>query len=105
MTGGASKIPPHIARELRRHIKPKAGAARQSNASSSSTSSSNNGKLYTFLGCTAFIGVTASFPYFGMAWIGPLNERDGVRRRLNNVAFDRASFMTYFFMIDAFICK
>ena len=87
MTGGASKIPPHIARELRRHVKPKIP-----NNSSTSTnkshfkfggfgkgdSSSSNSKLYTLLGCSAFIGITASFPFFGMAWIGRLSDKDGV---------------------------
>lgn len=86
MTGGASKIPPHIARELRRHVKPKIP-----NNSSTSTnkshfkfggfgkgdSSSSNSKLYTLLGCSAFIGITASFPFFGMAWIGRLSDKDG----------------------------
>ena len=70
------KIPPHIARELARHVK-----------SSKPTSAiiSNNGKTgenrekqyKTLLGCFAFIGVTASMPLVAMEWIGPLNEKDG----------------------------
>ncbi|GFH49709.1 hypothetical protein CTEN210_06185 [Chaetoceros tenuissimus] len=66
-----TKIPPHIARELKRHVQngAKSGA--------SSTGKKDNSKtIKTLLGCTAFIGFTASFPYLGMAWIGPLNDRD-----------------------------
>lgn len=74
---GASKIPPHIARELRRHVKPKAKASSGASAGKNTNKKpTDNGKLYTFLGCTAFVGVTASFPFFGMAWIGPLSDRD-----------------------------
>lgn len=77
---GASKIPPHIARELRRHVKPKAKASSGASAGKNTNKKpTDNGKLYTFLGCTAFVGVTASFPFFGMAWIGPLSDRDEVR--------------------------
>eukprot|EP00553_Chaetoceros_curvisetus_P005921 CAMPEP_0204618226 /NCGR_PEP_ID=MMETSP0717-20131115/4950_1 /ASSEMBLY_ACC=CAM_ASM_000666 /TAXON_ID=230516 /ORGANISM="Chaetoceros curvisetus" /LENGTH=138 /DNA_ID=CAMNT_0051631921 /DNA_START=1 /DNA_END=417 /DNA_ORIENTATION=+ len=68
---GASKIPPHIARELRRHV---LKTPHQSSSKSSSTE--GNGAIRTFLGCTAFIGVMASIPFVAMQWIGPLNERD-----------------------------
>ncbi len=75
---GANKIPPHIARELRRHVlkTPKSRSGHQSSSKSSSTE--GNGAIRTFLGCTAFIGVMASIPFVAMQWIGPLNERDEV---------------------------
>ena len=74
---GASKIPPHIARELGRHLKPR---SKGPGGSSAGKGQKDTGKLYTFLGCTAFIGITASFPYVGMAWIGRLTDKDEVRR-------------------------
>eukprot|EP00558_Chaetoceros_sp_UNC1202_P011609 CAMPEP_0197239640 /NCGR_PEP_ID=MMETSP1429-20130617/6089_1 /TAXON_ID=49237 /ORGANISM="Chaetoceros sp., Strain UNC1202" /LENGTH=133 /DNA_ID=CAMNT_0042699095 /DNA_START=73 /DNA_END=471 /DNA_ORIENTATION=+ len=63
------KVPEHIARELRRHVKPKPG---QSNSSSSG----NGSKVSTLIGCAAFIGVTASMPLLAMKWIQPLSDRD-----------------------------
>jgi hypothetical protein len=81
---GARKIPSHIERELRRHIRPasaKVSQPQQSSLSSShgATNNQNNKMLYyTLFGCTAFVGITASFPYLGAAWIGPLSERDEV---------------------------
>jgi hypothetical protein len=78
---GASKIPPHIARELGRHLKPR---SKGPGGSSAGKGQKDNGKLYTFLGCTAFIGITASFPYFGMAWIGRLTDKDEVRLSMNS---------------------
>lgn len=81
---GASKIPPHIARELKRHVRPRSASGPTSasaagkNAGKAGDSSSNS-KFYTLIGCTAFIGVTASFPLLGMAWIRPLSDRDEVR--------------------------
>jgi len=58
---GASKIPPHIARELKRHVRPRTVSGPTSAAGSSAGKnaaagdSSSNGKFYTFLGCTASI--------------------------------------------------
>lgn len=91
---GARKIPPYLERELRRHIKPSNKSSTSSSffgrsgSNSGASSSSSNGsqqqqdnkKFYTLLGCTAFVGITASFPYLGAAWIGPLSESDEVRR-------------------------
>jgi hypothetical protein len=94
---GARKIPSHLERELRRHIKPvvsnksspspsflwRSGSKSGSSSSSSSSSSQQeNKKFYTLLGCTAFVGITASFPYLGAIWIGPLSESDEVRKNM-----------------------
>ena len=81
---GASKIPPHIARELGRHLKPR---SKGPGGSSAGKGQKDTGKLYTFLGCTAFIGITASFPYVGMAWIGRLTDKDEVRLSMNYDGF------------------
>jgi hypothetical protein len=65
----ARKIPPHFARELKRHV------IKQTQSSSSSTSH-NNSTVKTLFGCVAFAGVTASIPYFALQWIAPLNDRE-----------------------------
>jgi hypothetical protein len=63
----ARKIPPHFARELKRHV------TKQTQSSFPSTNKSNIGR--TLVGCIAFAGVTASIPYFALQWIAPLNDR------------------------------
>jgi hypothetical protein len=78
---GASKIPPHIARELKRHVRPRPTSAAGSSAGKNAgkAEDSSNSKVYTLIGCAAFVGVTASFPLMGLAWIRPLSDRDEVR--------------------------
>ena len=76
----ARKVPPHIARELARHVKPSKTSTTSSNRASfggGSGSSNSNSKARTVIGCFAFVGVTASIPLWAMKWIGPLNEKDG----------------------------
>jgi hypothetical protein len=63
------KIPPHFARELKRHV------TKQTQSTSSSASNTNS-IMKTLFGCVAFGGVTASIPYFALQWISPLNDRD-----------------------------
>jgi hypothetical protein len=80
-----SKIPPHIARELARHVKPTSNKtttlssqSRKNNYKNNNSNSNNNNKtMKTVVGCFAFVGVTASIPLWAMKWIGPLNEKDG----------------------------
>jgi len=75
----ASKIPPHIARELARHVKSKSAKNPSTTTSRINTSKGNqSSKFRTFVGCVTFVGVTASFPFLAMKWIGPLNEKDEV---------------------------
>ena len=78
------KIPPHLTRELARHIQPRSKTQGSGNATLSSGSIDNNAtweknnkKLVTIIGCFAFVGATASLPFWAMKWIGPLNEKDG----------------------------
>ena len=72
----SSKVPPHIARELRRHVVQK---------SSSKTSmrmkekEEGRSKIPTLIGCTIFTGIAFSVPFVATHWIGSLNERDDVR--------------------------
>jgi hypothetical protein len=75
----ARKIPPHIARELARHVKSSATKNTTnigSRANTGGNSDGGSGKLKTVAGCFLFVGVTASIPILAMKWIGPLNEKD-----------------------------
>jgi hypothetical protein len=76
----ASKIPPHVARELRRHVaKSKPNAA---SSSSSSATSNNNSADSSFsrpkvvAGCVALAGTFYAVPYLFINWIQPLSERE-----------------------------
>lgn len=74
----ASKIPPHVARELRRHV---GGGQRRSapsglgGAGHESESFLRNPKVLA--SCLALTGGMMAIPYFFVNWIQPLGERDG----------------------------
>jgi hypothetical protein len=84
------KVPPHVARELLRHVSPAGGAvgktgrnnkaaaaADQQNGSPSSSSSSGNSNHHTILfGCLAFTGAAASIPLVATWWIGRLSDKE-----------------------------
>ena len=67
-----NKLPPEVARELLRHVKPRRAAvsATKQQSSSSSSSSSNNNNTNVLLGCVGFLGLSASIPYIATNWIG-----------------------------------
>lgn len=70
----ASKIPPHLARELRRHVVKQSTSSSTNNTTSQSFSFSDPKVL---AGCLALTATMAAVPYFFMNWIQPLTERDG----------------------------
>lgn len=70
----ASKIPPHLARELRRHVVKQSTSSSTNNATSQSFSFSDPKVL---AGCLALTATMTAVPYFFMNWIQPLTERDG----------------------------
>ena len=77
----ASKIPPHVARELRRHLlkqKPPTTGSSSSNRSSSDASSSyfSFSQPKVLAGCLALTATMAIVPYVFINWIQPLSERD-----------------------------
>lgn len=84
------KVPEHIARELKRHVQ--RNAKNSSGGRSGSNGNDNKSHLSTFLGCAAFIGVTASVPFFAMHWIRPLSERDEAlsRSQIRRGAFNNS---------------
>ena len=70
----ANKIPPHVARELRRHVA-------KSPSPSHETASTAPSSLFSFdpkvlAGCLALTATMTAVPYFFMHTIRPLNERD-----------------------------
>lgn len=79
------KLPPEVQRELLRHVKPR--ASRSSSDARRPQSSTTFPKTYYWLaGCTVFVGLTASLPYWATQSIGSLTAKDqplnasGVRR-------------------------
>ena len=69
----STKIPPHIARELRRHVQKSTKKSMRVQEKEESRS-----KIPTLIGCTIFTGIAFSVPFVATHWIGSLNERDGV---------------------------
>eukprot|EP00565_Helicotheca_tamesis_P006886 CAMPEP_0185729288 /NCGR_PEP_ID=MMETSP1171-20130828/5077_1 /TAXON_ID=374046 /ORGANISM="Helicotheca tamensis, Strain CCMP826" /LENGTH=134 /DNA_ID=CAMNT_0028398087 /DNA_START=111 /DNA_END=515 /DNA_ORIENTATION=+ len=69
-----NKIPPHLARELRRHLPKKTASV--SSGGAGKAGEDGYRKLKTLVGCCVFTGITASIPYWAMKWIAPLTERD-----------------------------
>ena len=76
----ASKIPPHVARELRRHVvkqKPPTGSSSQSTSNASSSSSDFSFSPPKVLaGCLALTATMTVIPYVFINWIQPLSDRD-----------------------------
>mmetsp|Transcript_31326 Transcript_31326/g.47369 ORF Transcript_31326/g.47369 Transcript_31326/m.47369 type:complete len:133 (-) Transcript_31326:593-991(-) len=68
----SSKIPPHVLRELKRHVAKPATTAKASPKSDSSNVKSNS-ILYGVLG---FLGFSCSIPFLAMQWVGRLNDKD-----------------------------
>lgn len=83
-----SKIPPHVARELRRHVTPPKRGVGGGSGGGSSTGGGSKG--ITLLGLCAFTTATASIPYFVFKWFEPLNERD---EPLTHAQIRRGAFM------------
>eukprot|EP00584_Thalassiosira_punctigera_P007699 CAMPEP_0172531402 /NCGR_PEP_ID=MMETSP1067-20121228/4834_1 /TAXON_ID=265564 ORGANISM="Thalassiosira punctigera, Strain Tpunct2005C2" /NCGR_SAMPLE_ID=MMETSP1067 /ASSEMBLY_ACC=CAM_ASM_000444 /LENGTH=154 /DNA_ID=CAMNT_0013315781 /DNA_START=82 /DNA_END=546 /DNA_ORIENTATION=- len=79
----ASKIPPHVARELRRHVAkrgaPTAGSSSSGgpSPSSSATSDFSFSRPKVLAGCFALTATMTIVPYVFVNWIQPLSDRDG----------------------------
>ena len=74
----ASKIPPHVARELRRHVgrgQKQSAPSGLGGAGPESESFLRNPKVLA--SCLALTGGMMAVPYFFVNWIQPLGERDG----------------------------
>ena len=69
----ASKVPPHVAKELRRHLTKQQGP---SNGGGGGDGSSSRGGGPALLAALALTATMTIVPYFFMNWIRPLSERD-----------------------------
>lgn len=76
-------LPPHVARELRRHISPKPlvspfAKQQQKNTTLSTTASTHNQQhnRMVLIGCTAFTAFAGCMPLILYYWIGSLNDSD-----------------------------
>ena len=73
------KLPPHVARELRRHISPRplvSPFAKTRITDTTSVTSSPPGHRMVFIGCTVLTVLAGCTPLFMYYWIKPLNESD-----------------------------
>ena len=70
----ASKIPPHVARELKRHV-----VKQQQKTTSASSHNSSNGSSSSkvLAGVLVLTGTMTVVPYLFINWIQPLTDRDG----------------------------
>ena len=68
----ASKIPPHVARELKRHVVKQ----QQKTTSSSSPNSNGSSSSKVLAGVLALTGTMTVVPYLFINWIQPLTDRD-----------------------------
>jgi hypothetical protein len=69
----ASKIPPHLARELQRHVAKK---VMPSQAASSQQKSKYSQSSPVLLGCLGFLGAACSIPFVAMWWVGRLVDKE-----------------------------
>ena len=69
----SNKVPPHVAKELRRHLAKQQGPSINGGSDGSSSSRGGGPALLAALALTATMTIV---PYFFMNWIRPLNERD-----------------------------
>lgn len=68
----SSKIPPHVLRELRRHVTKPSSTTRASTLTESSSLKSNS----TLVAVLGFLGFSCSIPFLAMQWVGRLNDKD-----------------------------
>ncbi len=69
------KLPPHILRELRRHVPPPPSSA---TSQAAATSKANNSSMkWVLSGCIAFTGMAFTLPYFSTKAITNLHQKDG----------------------------
>jgi hypothetical protein len=77
MSNNALKsLPPHVARELRRHIAPSAAAASTRQATAQLRLAEQQRNRFVLIGCTLFTMAAGSMPLILYYWIGGLNDAD-----------------------------
>ncbi|CAB9513822.1 expressed unknown protein [Seminavis robusta] len=91
--GSLSKLPPEVARELRRHVSPrplKQMAQKQKLALQKEQEQQRKGSGWVLAGCVVFTGAAFSIPFAAQQWIGNLNARD---EPLTHAQVRRGAFM------------
>jgi hypothetical protein len=64
-----NKLPPEVARELLRHVKPLKAKIKPE-------AEKNNGSNKILFACIGFVGFAASLPYIATQWVSNLSDRD-----------------------------
>lgn len=82
------KLPPEVARELRRHISP--NQKTQKAAQQLAQQQEKRGSGWVLAGCVAFTGAAFSIPFLAQQWIGNLNAREDP---LTHAQIRRGAFM------------
>jgi hypothetical protein len=70
------KLPPEVARELRRHVSPRPLKTQQA-AKELAEQQRKKSSGWVLAGCVAFTGTAFAIPFAAQQWIGNLNARDG----------------------------
>ena len=77
MSNVLKTLPPHVARELRRHIAPsKSAMASSREASAKLRLAEQQRNRHVLIGCTLFTMAAGSMPLILYYWIGGLNDAD-----------------------------
>ena len=91
------KLPPEVARELRRHVSPRplkpmfdANTQRAAQQLAAEQQQQKRGSGWVLAGCVAFTGAAFSIPFLAQQWIGNLNARD---EPLTHAQIRRGAFM------------
>ena len=71
------KLPPDVARELLRHVKPASSSFKNNRVAGNGNGKSNsNSSGKVLAACLGLLGFSASLPYAATKWIGHLTDRD-----------------------------
>lgn len=79
MANHLKKLPPDVARELLRHVKPNPRITRRGGGGGAPTNNGDKNKKSStkiLLGCTAFVAFAGSLPYWATQTIGNLSEKE-----------------------------
>jgi hypothetical protein len=74
MAHNLKKLPPDVARELLRHVKPNPRIAKAATQADNTSKQKKSTRI--LLGCTAFVACAGSLPYWATQTIGNLSEKE-----------------------------
>ena len=96
-----SKIPPHVARELKRHV-----VKQQQKTTSSSPNSNGPSSSKVLAGVLALTGTMTVVPYLFINWIQPLTDRDEelTQSQIRRGAFNNSGSRKVLRISMAFLC-